>query len=162
MQKGDLDMNNVISYIEQNPRAVVDKQSNIIEKVEEFIQHLHKLEYVIDLKATNMRYRDEKGLNAGSLSDLLANAISHYEEKRDIVDLNIKNLFAQMCLIWINRAFASGVVNHGEGLIAKLKECSEKNKELENELIKISEEYKYLRTEYEDIKLQNAYTEDHA
>lgn len=114
--------------------------SVIVERVETFIQRLNDLDYIISPEAGELLYGDrlnpkERGK---SLADYLANSINEYEQKRDSKESEFK---AIVCNLWINRAFAQGIVKEGQGLARKLKECRERNIQLESDLEKLSMEY---------------------
>ena len=129
--------------------------SSIIEKVEIFIQRLHDLDYAIAPEATKIWYYPtststltppKKGR---SLADSLANAITEYEGKK--CDERSRVIYAHICLIWVNRAFSSGVIKEGQGLARKLKECQEKNAQLERDIEKLSIDYLNLQRQYEEF-----------
>ncbi len=119
--------------------------SSIIEKVDSFIQRLHDMDCIISSEARQIFYILPKEPEGKSLADFLANAIHDYEKYSE--DKELKFSRATICLLWINRAFTHGIVKDGEGLIRKLKECREKNIQLEKDLERLSEDY--LRTQEE-------------
>ena len=123
--------------------------SSIIERVETFIQRLNDLDYVIVPEATKILYSSALPFSKERrpLSDCLANAISEYQMNKD----NEKDRFdfAHACSVWINRGFTCGVIQEGQGLARKLKECQEKNVQLEKDIEKLSEEYVNLKKLHE-------------
>lgn len=124
--------------------------STIIEKVEIFIQRLHDLDYTITPEATEIWYSDpSRPLDRKNLADHLANVISRYLREKD----NEQDRFhcAQLCSLWINRAFACGVIKEGQGLARQLAECREKNIQLENDLEKLSVQYLQLQRTHEEF-----------
>lgn len=116
--------------------------SSIIEKVETFIQRLHDMDYIFTPEAKGIWYvSPSRPLYPSPLSppkerknltDYLAIAISDYEENRD--DEQHRLSYARTCLLWINRAFASGVIQEGKGLISKNKELERDVKHLRKRL----------------------------
>jgi len=80
---------------------------------------------------------------------VIVNSLSIYEYEKNKEYKQTRLGYARICLLWINRAYAQGVVNEGQGLAGKLKECREKQAKLENELETISRQYLSLKTEYE-------------
>ena len=59
--------------------------------------------------------------------------------------------YAQMCILWINRAFASGVIKEGQGLARQVAKCREKNTQLEKDLETLSVQYLQLQREHEEF-----------
>ena len=109
--------------------------SSIIKKVERFIQRLDDMDYVLTIEAHKMWYTTPSAFPSligerNTLSDYLANAISAYQENRDNEEKKLS--YAKRCLIWINRAFACGVVQEGKRLISK-------NKKLERDVKRLQE-----------------------
>ncbi len=123
--------------------------SEAIERVETFIRRIHDLEYVFTPEAREMYFTNIKGEKDRSLADWLSRRIFSYEQNRE--DKAQQLFYAKLCLLWINRAFACGVVQEGEGLARKLKECREKNVQLERHNKVLSEEYLNLKLKYEDF-----------
>lgn len=120
----------------------------VIEKVDDFVRKYHDLDYVIDSRAMEIWYGssessifDRKRTN---LTDHLANAISMYDGSKDDNEQN-RLVAASVCLIWINRAFACGVVKEGQGLARKLRETEERNVQLQKDLEKLSADYLNLK-----------------
>jgi hypothetical protein len=129
--------------------------SSIIEKVETFIQRLHDLDYVIDQTATNIWYGRPPPYptlidNRTNLADNLSNAITDYEANKGNEQLKLAS--ASRCLMWINKAFACGVIKEGEGLARKLKECQEKNVRLEKDVEKLSIDYLNLKKMQDELE----------
>lgn len=122
--------------------------SSIIEKVETFIQRLHDLDYSIAPEAIKIIY-DFPSKEKKSLTDCLANAIYEYEANKD--NEQVKLHYAQLCLIWINRAFACGVIEEAQGLAKKLGECRERNTQLERDIETLSVQYLQLQREHEEF-----------
>ena len=77
--------------------------SEVIEKVETFIQRLHDLDYIIAPEPPTFFYESLEEKN--TLSEFLADRIYDYEINKENKDEN-KLLCARACLVWINRAFA--------------------------------------------------------
>lgn len=113
--------------------------SETIEKVETFIRRLHNLEYVITSEAREILYRDSQDQVPKNLADWLSRRIFSYEDNKD--DEERQLFYAQLCLIWINKAFTCGVVQEGKSLIKKLDEYREKNVQLERDNKVLSEEF---------------------
>jgi hypothetical protein len=128
--------------------------STIIDKVETFIQRVHDLEYIVTSEATNLWYVSKNKLypmpnDKTNLSDSLASAMAHYQENKD--DEKERLHYAQICFMWINRAFTSGVIREGKGLITKFAECKRRNEMLERDLEVLSEQYLRLQEKYEPL-----------
>jgi hypothetical protein len=62
-----------------------------------------------------------------NLSDVLALMTENYHKYKDG---NYKELFAKLCIGWIDKAYYYGVIKEGNGLIRKHRECSEENEGL--------------------------------
>jgi len=131
--------------------------SKIIDKVETFIQRLQDMEYIIAPEAAQLWfwappsvpkvpliYKEKK-----TLSDYLAGMISLYEENRDNEKKKLD--YAQMCLSWINRAFACGVIREGKGLISKNKKLVRDNKRLREHLDECNKRCQKLEEEMKRI-----------
>lgn len=115
------------------------KGSDVIEKIEIFIQRLHDMDYVITPEASKLIYETQSTpMEKNNLSSFLANRIYDYDTNRDNKD-EIRLMYARSCLIWINRAYTSGVVQEGQGLIKKLDDCGKLNEQLKEELKKRKE-----------------------
>ncbi len=126
------------------------EQKDAVESVDTFIRRLRDLDLVIDPQAQYLAYYHKKTRQpTGYFSDLLANAITKYEANRNP---QIKGTLAEICLIWINRAFSCGLIKEGEGLITKLRECQEKNAHLERENKLIATAYKELQDKHEELE----------
>ena len=124
--------------------------SEIIEKVETFIQRLHDLEYIITPEAKTITYSSKSDMfERSTLSSYLSRRITEYEEKKD--NDSTKLSYARICHLWIIRAFSCSVVREGPGLARKLKECREKNVQLERHNKVLSEEYLNLKMIHEDF-----------
>ena len=123
--------------------------SEIIEKVETFIQRLHEMDYIIAPKASELVYETPL-LEKNTLAEFLATRLYDYEKNRENID-EIRLPCARACLVWINRAFAHGVVQEGQGLARKLKEYQEKNDQLQRDNEKLSSELLRLQAEYEEF-----------
>ena len=124
--------------------------SSIIEKVEIFIRRLHDMDYIIDSESHKIWYSaPSKPTERKTLADYLANRISQYEGNKD--NEQIRFAYARTCLLWINRAFACGVIKKGEGLARKLMECREKNIQLEKDVETLSVQYLQLQREHEEF-----------
>ncbi|NQT09085.1 hypothetical protein HQ586_08415 [Candidatus Bathyarchaeota archaeon] len=111
--------------------------SSIIEKVETFIQRLYDLDYVINQRASELTYTDEN--DQISLAHILSKRIVEYERVKDDEEKRLG--YATICHIWITKAFTYRVVEEGQGLARKLKECLDRNAQLESDLEKLSLDY---------------------
>lgn len=80
-----------------------------------------------------------------TLSDYLANAISEYQENRDNEQRRLS--CAERCNIWINRAFTTGVIQEGKGLVSKNKELKRDIKHLRKRLAECNKRYQKLEEE---------------
>jgi predicted nuclease with TOPRIM domain len=69
-----------------------------------------------------------------------------------IKNKQIKHNAAISCLLWIERAFACGVIREGQGLIKKLDEANQEKKVLEQELATLADGYKELEKEFKEFK----------
>ena len=112
--------------------------SEIIEKVETFIQRLHDLDYIVTPEAKKIGYIDKQTNKEISIAHSLSLHISRYEKN---IDNELQLSFARLCLTWINKAFTYGVIQEGQGLARKLKEYRDRNAQLESDLEKLSLEY---------------------
>jgi len=136
--------------------SMQNEEPKAIKRVEDFIERLHNLDYVIDEKAQRLVYFSEIsdwGIGHGRkgvLSDLLANAISEYELNRDNPTLKWKA--AQKCLIWIDKAFASGVVQEGKGLVSKYKELEREIKHLQERFDECNRRRQILEEENKSLR----------
>lgn len=136
----------------------LDKPANtndVIEAVETFIHHLRDLDYIVAPEGNKMRYSQKSSgydVDIGTLPDLLAQSISKYEAYK----YNTKERLykAIECLAWINRAYTSGIITEGNGLLGRFKECSEQNMKLESELQDLSSKYLILQGKYQELKQQ--------
>lgn len=111
------------------------KQQNIIEQVETFIQHLRNLDFIVSPEGNKIRYR--QGVIT-TLSDELADSISIYEASK--YDPKECLISAHKCMRWINRACASDIIKEGDGLINKFKECFDKNIEISKKNIELAKD----------------------
>jgi cell division protein FtsB len=124
--------------------------SETIQKVENFIQRLHNGEIIITPEARNIRYGPirQYGLTpifqriTKSLADYLSSTIWEYEQRKNDKQ---KNTLASHCLMWIDRAYAHGVVRESEALIDKLGKCEEQNTQLKERIDKLEKECQRLR-----------------
>lgn len=135
----------------QEDEVAVRKYDRIIEKVEVFIQHMQNLDFVIDPVYSSIVYGD--GEDSKTLSDLLVESITYYEGDRYNPDPRVSIPSAYKCLVQINRAFACGAIKEGEGIVAKLKECSEENVKLKKELEIISTELMRAKERIEEFEM---------
>ena len=122
----------------------IELKNNTIEKVEQFIKRIYNLEYRIDIKANGITYT-----NGTVLADCLANAMSNYNFYKNINPLNYK--YAEECLRWIDKAFTTGVIKEGSGIIEKYEKCQVKCKQLENDIQKISHDYIMMQGMYKEL-----------
>lgn len=126
--------------------------SSMNEKIDTFIQRCHDLDYVILPEARTLFFDMSTGAQK-SLIDILAEAISKYTENRE--NERLKQVTAEMCFLWINKAFICGVVREGDGLARKLKEANEKALLLQKDMEKLSADYLSLKKQYEDAIVGN-------
>jgi len=141
------------------------ENDDVIQKVEVFIQRVHNLDYVISREAARLIYSrlDLKDITqARTLADHLANAMETYlESKKHLAEsasveeerLSAKliQVSAETCLLWINRAFASGIVQEGEGLVRKFKECQAENDKLRADNETLASELTQIRENYDGL-----------
>jgi hypothetical protein len=113
-------------------------KSDIYIQIEDFIQRMRNLELVVDKK-------DE-------MSDYLAIAMTEYEMKAKISDPLSKWVTANTCLLIINQALTHGIVKPGEGVVKKLKECSDMNIELTKELERVNIELIDAKNKIEELE----------
>jgi hypothetical protein len=117
-------------------------ESQVIEKVETFIRHCNDLDYVFTPDSRKLGTTNQQGERA-MFADSIARAMSEYEWFKN--DPQQRMLKANICLMWINRAFAVGVVREGEGLVNKNKALEHKVAELQSTVKKLSDELERLR-----------------
>jgi hypothetical protein len=109
------------------------------------------LEYIVSPQALGTRFRKaNQPETVVSLSDKLSTAISECEEHRIHPEVRLK--WAQHALTWINKAFACGLIQEGQGLVNKNKKLEAKNAELEGEVITLLKENAILRDNMEKLK----------
>jgi len=123
-----------------------ESEDGIIQRVETFIQRCHDLDYVIKPEARNVTYSKRESDDPKDrtiLSDRLALAISSYELNRENPDLRLSE--AEAALLWITRAFSSGVVTEGPGLIRKHKEAEAKVAHLSTKVDELTAENLFLK-----------------
>jgi len=116
---------------------MLKKDKEAVSEVENFIERLRTRDLVISQEAEKFIYK--KGKSNGpyittfptTLSEGLSNAISYFETNKD---LSKRRMFADLCLIWINRAYSHGVIQEGKRLITKNKKLDEKVKHLQKRL----------------------------
>ena len=101
-----------------------NKQNDVIEKVETFIQRLNDMDLVYTDRASEVKFGEK------SIADGLALAITTYEEFKNSATPTVKHDFASTCLLWIERAWAWKAIEEGEGLARKLRECQAENTKL--------------------------------
>lgn len=124
--------------------------SETIQKVENFIQRLHNGEIIITPEARNIRYGPiyQSAITplfqriTKSLADHLSSTIWGYEQRKNDEQ---RNALASHCLMWIDRAYAHGVVRESEALIDKLGKCEEQNTQLKERIDKLEKECQRLR-----------------
>jgi chromosome segregation ATPase len=143
--------------------------SLIFKQVDEFIQRLHDLEYVI-----NRRGGEVILANHRTLAQSLADAMSEYEEAKLKYDADLKRkdtftppsqyqlyigfsktekeTLAQECWKIVQKAYAWGAIDNGEALPRKLKECQERNVELQADNEKLSSALESLQKEYDEYR----------
>lgn len=125
--------------------------SSVIEQVEAFIRRLHDMDYILSPEVSGLIYVNESNQKDGRLfSDHLAKSIFEYEKYKNDDQVNMK--YGRVCLLWINRAFAHGIVREGQGLAKKLETCMEENAQLLTDLEILSEQYRQLKAKYEPLK----------
>lgn len=125
--------------------------SETIQKIENFIQRLHNGEIIITPEARNIRYGPifqseiipRFSRITKSLADHLSSTIWEYEQRKN--DKQSKLALASHCLLWIDRAYAHGVVRESEALIDKLGKCEEQNTQLKERVDKLEKECQRLR-----------------
>jgi hypothetical protein len=128
----------------------IQDSAKVIERVDTFIKNMQDLVYVFN------RSKDSDE----DILILLSQCLTKYELYKE--DAKLTNENAAVCLSFINATLSLGIIKEGQGSISKLKDCTEKNIALENELLKISEDYDTLKHEYEDLKLQSGYVGNNA
>jgi len=85
--------------------------NEVIQKVEAFIRHCHDLDYTFTPDSRNLATKDDQG-KVTMLGDSIARSMSEYEWYKS--DPENKASKAYVCLMWIHRAFAVGVVKEGD------------------------------------------------
>ena len=130
-----------------------EKNLKMIEEVELFIKQLYELDITIDPRADKIRYinPDTRG-DVGSLATWLSSVLIVYQANR--TDEKSKVVPASMMQEVIIKLYSNGVVNPGEGLIRKNRECLKRKEDIENELKTISSAYMELKKQYDDLKEQ--------
>jgi|GEM_PF-4808557 len=126
----------------------IDK-SKAIEQVEDFVQRLHDLEYEIDTRANLITYT-----NCATLADNLTNTLSRYENNRDTM---LSTVYASDALLWIEKAFAAGIIHEGSAAIRKLREKETKLEEYKQRCVQLEADNQQLASEY--LQLQGRYNE---
>lgn len=137
-------------------------------RVVNFIENLHNGNLYISDEARKLMYGHSSAnafnsinsmylIPPRSLSESLGNAINGF-------DLNPTLDNANRCLVWINRAYANGVVKESKGAISKLKEKEELIRNLEAELESTKANHKELEKKHSDLSnrfvlLQGSYDE---
>lgn len=123
-----------------------------VKTIEEFIKQVREGDIIISDKASKIPFVRKKFLfsyDKRMLSDLISEVMTTYEQTKSTV---IGWWFAKVAgLKIINDAYAFGVIPNGEGLVRKLRECTERCAILEDELRKITRAYGDLQKKYEEF-----------
>jgi hypothetical protein len=131
-----------------------------IAKADEMIERFHDLDYVLKSEARTLPLMiPEEKKPSTVLSDwmvdcfgLYAEVKSKYPSQTDPKQISMRYTAAWSCMHVIDRALTYGVVEEGQGLARKLRECQTRVTELENDLHKLAEEYRVLQTNFEDYQ----------
>ena len=100
-------------------------------------RQLYDLDVTIDSRADEIRYVKKGTMeDIGSLADWLSRTLVIYQENR--ADQKSKIVPALVMQEVIAKLYSNGVVNPGEGLLRKYRECENRCEELKNELNDIS------------------------
>jgi len=130
------------------------KEKSNVRDVDNFIERLRSQDFVINQEAEKLQYvgvtyfgvyREEPI----SLSEGLGHSISQYETNKDP---SKQSMFADGCLVWINRAFSHGVVQEGKGLISKNKELEKENELLRDRLKECRQKCQEMETEMAELR----------
>lgn len=125
--------------------------TNTLTLVETFIRRLHDGDIVVAPEASAVIYIDSSvSPQQVPLSDALANSMSAYEAHK--LDLEHLLYYAEVCLGWINKAIARGLIREGSGLFSKMRAYEEEygrlaleNKQLKEEKDKLAKENRRLK-----------------
>src|SRR2546426_12392693 len=100
----------------------LESASDVVEKVETFIQRCKDLNYVFSPEALKLVvHKSEAYSDRMPWANLIADAMTLYTLNKGNPDHRLTT--AQECLTLINKAFAAGIVKEGPGLINKHKEA---------------------------------------
>jgi hypothetical protein len=147
-------MSDIYSFL---PGEVNSEEAlKLIAKAEDLIQRFRDMDYVLKPEAATVVIQFKTEKKEFVLSDTLWKSIGIYEDTKskypsrtDQSHIVIRYAMAQLALSAIDRAWASGVVDVGQGLVRKLRECQARVVELENDLNKLSNEYQELQVNFE-------------
>ena len=111
------------------------------------------MDYVIDTRAVTLEYETDSGVV--NVSTGLSRAIAFYEVHRESDPKKVHG-DALDVFIWMERAFAHGLVKQGGGLIRKLNESQEENERLKKKVDELDERYHKCSEEKLGLEHKNA------
>jgi len=119
----------------------------MIAKAEDMIRRFRDMDYVLKPEARTLffgsRLRKEKQVLSDELWKSFAvfeDAKCKYPSSEDMSDIAMRYNLSHICLLLIDRALTSGVVEEGQGLVRKLRQSKDRITELESDLAKVTEE----------------------
>jgi hypothetical protein len=119
--------------------------SEIIEKVDQFIQRFYDLEIVISQEAINISIKETTKNLVDRLGETITSyMLSKYDDKQKLEK-------AIECFFWVNKIYSGGLVTPSNDLLRKLDECRKKNTELIKDLATSMANYTDLQQEHSRI-----------
>ena len=136
-----------------------DEALKAIAKAEDMIQRFRDMDYVLKPEARTILFQSQVSKEKETLSDQLWRTFAVYEDAKckypsdtDSLQISLRFNFAHMCLIMIDRALMSGVVEEGQGLARKLRECQAENAGLKADNEALSEAHQGLLQRFPDLR----------
>ena len=127
-----------------------ESESEVIQKVEVFIQRCHDLDYVFTPESRKMVVQNsEYGASSKLWANVLAASMTEYTRNK----LTANRLkYALTALANIDRALVMGLVTEGPGLIRRHAQAEAKVKALESENKRLSNENYHLSVSLDQMK----------
>lgn len=126
----------ILNKQDKHLEDVIKSISNAFTHVETFNQRMHDLDFEVD---TANLSRDK------FLPDMLSFAMTQWELNNDFPN-------TVTCLLLIKRAILLGMIKEGQGLVNKIKTCSEENIKLKKELERVNMELIDVKTRNKELE----------
>jgi len=136
----------------------LEKQSTVINEVEEFIKRFHNGDSVVTPDAKNLIFTIPKESKLGITStvqrnyaDVLGWAIATYQFRKDTSSYHDQLLIAYEVLDDIERGRTQGVIKDNIRLADRFKDCQDENKQLKETKIQLEAEILKLKRDKEEL-----------